>query len=138
MPTELADSDPVAFGAALEQTLGGRPSDEWSELLTDADVPVATVRHVEELFFDDHVLAEGLIADYDHPEVGRYRALGVPIRMSGTPMRPAAASPSFAADTARVLADVGYSTDDIDQLADCGAVVTARTPIVSAVHPRST
>lgn len=138
MRTDLADSDPAAFGAALEEALLARTSDEWSGLLTDADVPVAAVRHVEEVLFDEHVLAEGLIADYDHPEVGRYRALGVPIRMSGTPMRPSAPSPAFAADTARVLSEVGYSSDDIDQLADCGAVVTARTAVGATAHPRST
>lgn len=138
MSTDLADSDPAAFGAALEQALRERTSDEWSKLLTDAEVPVATVRHVDEILFDDHVLTEGLVADYDHPEVGRYRALGVPIRMSGTPMRPSGASPSFAAHTARVLSEVGYSNDDIDQLADSGAVVTAATAVGSSVHPRST
>lgn len=136
--TDLAECDPGAFGAALEKTFRGRPSDEWSQILTAAEVPVATVRHVEELLFDEHALAEGLVADYDHPNVGRYRALGVPIRMSGTPMQPAIASPTFAADTARILAEVGYSGDDIDDLVDGGVVVTAQTPISAAAHQRST
>lgn len=138
MSSDVADSDPQSFGSALEEALRERTSEEWSKLLTDADVPVATVRHVDEILFDEHVLAEGLVADYDHPEVGRYRALGVPIRMSGTPMRASGPSPSFAANTARVLSEVGYSSDDIDQLVDSGAVVTARAPVGSPVHPRST
>jgi crotonobetainyl-CoA:carnitine CoA-transferase CaiB-like acyl-CoA transferase len=135
---DLADSDPEAFGAALEQALRERTSDEWSKLLADADVPVATVRHIDEILFDDHVLAEGLVADYDHPEVGRYRALGIPIRMSGTPMESSGPSPTFAADTVRVLSEIGYGSDDIDQLASSGVVVASPARSGSTTKRRST
>lgn len=119
----LMTTDMAAFARRLAETLATRPSAEWVELLRARDVPVAVVRHVEEMFFDPHVAAEGLMADYDHETVGRYRALGAPLRMSGTPFASAGASPPFARHTAPILTELGFSGPQIDALRDARAVV---------------
>ena len=123
---ELANTEPEGFGRRLETMLRRRSSDEWVSLLLAADVPVAKVRHIDEMLFDAHALEEGLIADYDHPVVGRYRGLGVPIRMSGTPMRADLPSPTFATDTVAVLAELGMEPTAIDSLLTDGAVIDGR------------
>ncbi len=119
---ELGEDDPLEFGRKLQEALRARTSGEWTASLVAADVPVAEVRHIDELLFDEHAEAEGLVADYEHPVVGRYRALGVPIRMSATPMRAGRASPSFAADTTDVLTELGFGADAIAKLRSEGAV----------------
>lgn len=121
---ELLETDPQAFADQLAAALVERTTSEWVDALRAVDVPVAAVRHVEEMFFDEHLEAEGMVADYEHPVVGRYRGLGVPFRMSATPLsgrgRP---SPSFAEGTDRILAELGFDTADRDALAGSGAVV---------------
>lgn len=134
---QASQDDPEAFGRSLESALAARGAAEWAELLAAADVPVAPVNHVEEMFFDEHVLAEGLLADYEHPEIGTYRALGVPVRMSGTPWEPSDASPSFAAHTDDVLTEAGLDPREIDDLVESGAVLAPGRP-VSHANPRST
>lgn len=123
---ELAETDLEEFGQRLESALRERASDEWAELLLSADVPVAKVRHIDELLFDAHAQDEGLIAEYDHPVVGRYRGLGVPIRMGATPLRARRPSPAFAAHTVDILAEVGFDDDVIESLCADGAVIDGR------------
>jgi len=126
------------LGKLLETELPTRPVAEWERLMREADVPVARVRHVEELLFDPHAEAEGLVADFEHPEVGTYRGLGVPIRFSGTPMVARRPSPAFAAHTAGVLSDCGLDPEVVDELCRSGAVLD-RGPHLADTHaPGST
>lgn len=109
--------------ARLDAALAGQPTAHWVTRLRAAGVPVAEVRHVEELLFDEHVMAEGLIVDVDHGAVGRYRTFGAPIRLSATPFEASAPSPAFARHTRAVLRELGFSDAEITELAAAGAVV---------------
>lgn len=126
----LADTDPDEFGSRLAHVMVTRTSAEWVELLRSQDVPVAEVRHLEEMFFDPHLEAEGLVADYEHETVGRYRGIGAPIRMSGTPLAARAASPSFARHTTAILSELGFPPEEVTALLDAGALVAG-----SPAHP---
>jgi len=137
MDPEMAAADPDRFGEQLEIALRDRGSDEWVALLLAAEVPVAKVRHVEELLFDEHAEQEGLIADIDHPVVGRYRGLGTPIRMSATPMLADRPPPAFAADTVDVLTRAGLSTSDVQSLVTDGAVIDGSPSSTPNESPRS-
>lgn len=120
------DDDPGRAGelrAALDAALVARPTSHWLEVLGAADVPVAEVRHVEELLFDEHVAAEGLVVDVEHELVGRYRALGAPIRLSGTPFVADRPSPTFARHTREVLSELGFSSAEVEALLASGSAV---------------
>lgn len=134
----LAQSDPDRFGGLLAQLLRERPSAHWVDLLRTGDVPVAAVRHVEEVMFDPHVEAEELMVDYHHPVVGRYRALAAPLRMSATPLDRREPSPSFAANTSLVLQELGFQEDDVVALHAAGAVVTGLRPAGAPDQPATT
>ncbi len=122
LPPELARDSPEELGRRLEEALARRTSQQWVEVLEPAEVPVATVRHIDELLFDSHAEEEGLIADHDHPTAGTYRGLGTPVRMSGTPWRAQRPAPQFAADTAVVLSELGFDDESIATLCAQGAV----------------
>ncbi|GAB3679804.1 CaiB/BaiF CoA transferase family protein [Salinisphaera aquimarina] len=125
----IADADPMEFGAQLKTLLVERSSADWVALMRENEVPVAEVRHVDELFFDPHVEAEGILTDYEHETAGRYRALATPIRMSATPFNLArAASPCFAAHTRPILSELGFDAAALEQLCEAGAVVAADRP----------
>jgi len=126
---ELFDVDPAEFGAQLVEVIADRSTDTWVQDLRAADVPVAAVRHIEELIFDPHVAAVGLMADYEHPVVGRYRGFGVPFRMSATPLDGGGrGSPVFASSTDTVLAELGFDASARSALAESGAVVRGVVP----------
>jgi CoA:oxalate CoA-transferase len=129
---DLVRTDAEAFRAQLAALVATRTSAEWVADLRAQDVPVAEVRHIDEMLFDPHVEAEGLVADYEHEVVGRYRGLGAPLQMSATPFAARAASPPFAGHTTELLAELGFDDAGVDALIACGAVVTRSIPTAPA------
>ena len=60
--------------------------------------------------------------DVDHPTLGPLRTLGTPIKMSATPLDPKRRGPMLGEHTDEVLAEAGFSNDEIEQLRSSGAV----------------
>jgi crotonobetainyl-CoA:carnitine CoA-transferase CaiB-like acyl-CoA transferase len=116
---------PDELTARIDEVVGSEPSAVWLARLRPVDVPVAEVRNVEELIFDEHVAAEGLMVDVEHPVVGRYRTLGALIGLSDTPLQPDRPSPSFAAHSRAILDELGYTADAVDELVRQGVVAVA-------------
>ena len=97
--------------AALQQ----RSALEW-EAWFGEDVPCAAARTVEDMFDDPQVLAEDMIATFEHPKVGRYRGLKRSIRFGRTPGPEPFAAPVFGQDSREVLRDNGYPDEEIEAL----------------------
>jgi crotonobetainyl-CoA:carnitine CoA-transferase CaiB-like acyl-CoA transferase len=63
-----------------------------------------------------------MTVDVEHPTLGALRTLGTPIKMSATPLNPRRRGPMLGEHTDDVLAEAGYSSDEIEQLRYAGAV----------------
>ncbi|MGF6542000.1 CaiB/BaiF CoA transferase family protein [Paraburkholderia youngii] len=98
-----------------------RTTAEWQVLLDEADIPHQTVRSIDELMDDPHLLATGFIAEETHPTEGRIRTLGTPTSWSATPTGGAAPAPRLGEHSASVLREAGYTDDEIQHLAALGA-----------------
>lgn len=120
-PTKAADLAGITAG--LDAAVGARPTAHWITELQRGGIPVAEVRHVDEMLFDEHAFAEGLIVEGEHPVIGPYRAFGPAVRLSGTPLEASAPSPRFACHTLPVLRELGYDDAQIAVLASDRAVV---------------
>jgi crotonobetainyl-CoA:carnitine CoA-transferase CaiB-like acyl-CoA transferase len=105
----------------LRECLARRSAAEWAVLFGDC-VPNAPVRPIEDMFDHPQVLAQGLVATYEHPVVGRYRAFAKPLALSRTPGSPSCAAPTFGQHTGEVLKESGFSEHEIAALEDRGAV----------------
>jgi formyl-CoA transferase len=90
--------------------------------LREANVPVGPINRLDEVFADPVVRHLGLVAEVDHPTAGRVRAPGIPVRMSGTAPSVRSAPPLLGEHTDAVLADLGYTTDEIAALRRDGAI----------------
>lgn len=76
----------------LEAMFRTRTVADWLERLRAAEVPAAPVNNLDQAFAEPPVAEREMIVEYDHPEVGRVRLPGNPIKMSdatGTPSQPA-------------------------------------------------
>lgn len=99
-----------------------RSTSEWLALLEQADIPCMPMHDLDSLISDPHLVATGFLREVDHPSEGRLRQIGVPVRLSGTPVaseqRPA---PRLGEHSAEVLQEIGYDAERIQRMAAAGA-----------------
>lgn len=103
----------------------------WIERLRGV-VPVGPVRSMEEALDPDELRQRDMLAEYEHPVLGRVRSVANPIRVHG--FRPTYRSSSpLGADTTDLLIELGYDEDQRKRLAEAGAFGPAgRGPLRSA------
>ncbi len=101
-----------------------RTTAEWVALLDGVDVLCGPLLTYPELVAEEHVEEVGSIVTVEHPAVGEVRAPGFPGRLSGTPCDPTGPPPPVPGEhTGEVLAEKGFSGDEIGELLDAGVVV---------------
>ena len=69
---------------ALHAALRERSAMEW-EAIFGEEVPCSAARSVEDMFDFPQVMAEDMIARFEHPVVGRYRGFTRPVKFGRTP-----------------------------------------------------
>jgi crotonobetainyl-CoA:carnitine CoA-transferase CaiB-like acyl-CoA transferase len=106
----------------IEQALSAKSAIEWTDLLTEAGVPVGPILTVPETMTHPQILARDMVVDLPHTTEGRIRTLGSPLKLSGTPPTLRHASPTHGEDTADVLAAMGLSDQEIARLRQEGAI----------------
>jgi len=106
----------------LERRIAQLSKAEVVRRLREANVPVGPINALDEVFADPVIRHLGLIAEVDHPTAGRVRAPGIPVRLSGTPASVRRHPPLLGEHTDEVLAELGYTTQEIAGLRRGGAI----------------
>jgi len=107
----------------LEDILATRTVDEWMKDLRAHEVPAAPVNNMDRAFAEPPVAERDMIVEYDHPEAGRVRLPGNPIKMSGMEGTISKPAPLLGEHTDAVLDRLlGLSTGEIEALRKAGAV----------------
>jgi crotonobetainyl-CoA:carnitine CoA-transferase CaiB-like acyl-CoA transferase len=99
----------------IREALRSRTALEWENLFGER-VPCGAVRPIEDMFDHPQVLAEGLVATFEHKTVGRYRGMARPLVFSKSPGPEPFAAPCLGQHTEDVLARFGYSAEELEQL----------------------
>ena len=86
-----------------------------------AGLPAGPVTHVDQALAAEHTAHREMVT-----ELGWFRGLGTPIKMSRTPGGTRREPPRFGQDTEAVLAQHGFSADEITALRDGGVVMEKR------------
>ncbi|MFN0160968.1 MAG: CaiB/BaiF CoA transferase family protein [Burkholderiales bacterium] len=104
-----------AYGE-LASIIATRTTAEWVRDLEPLGVPVATVRRKEDLLEDEQLKASGFWHIVVHPTEGRIRMTDPPIRFEGSPSSIRRLAPRLGEHSAEVLAEAGYTKDEIEEL----------------------
>ncbi|MGC1811314.1 MAG: CoA transferase [Candidatus Binataceae bacterium] len=101
-----------------------RTRDEWMRALkAGGDFIYTVVNSVSDLPEDPQVKANGYVVDYEHPELGATRLLGMPVKLSETPGDPRGHAPELGEHTESIMTDMlGYTWDDIARLRDANVI----------------
>lgn len=117
----------LAVRDELDERLAGwtarRSRDEAAKVLQAAGVSAMPVMGPEDHHADAHLASREFIVTLEHPEVGRERHVGNPVRMSRLAQRTAGSAPCLGADTEEVLGRLlGLEAGDLDRLTGAGVL----------------
>src|SRR2546425_403222 len=88
----------------------------WLAKCEAAGIPAGPIYTVPEAHADPHARARGMVQELEHPQIGRVKTLGNPVKMSSTPPRLRTAAPMLGADTDAILLAAGYDGAEIATL----------------------
>ncbi len=111
------------LAALIEEITGTAPVAAWLERLDAAGIPCGPILNYEQALSTPQAIAREMVAEVDHPILGRLKTVGTPIKMSETPLNPGRRAPMLGEHTDEVLANAGYSGDEIEQLRYAGAAL---------------
>ena len=114
-----------ALTAVLADAFMADLATNWRRALGAAGVPAEISVDTwdgETILFDDELVRLGLVAEYDHPLLGRVRQFGNLISFSDTPGVQERATPMLGEHTREILTELGYDDDAIDDYRARGVV----------------
>ncbi len=109
------------------EILAGGHSEDWLDRLDAADVPCAPVLRRREVMDNVQVINNALIELMEQPAMGVVRQPRPAARFDRTPARIGGPAPRIGEHTDAILAEAGYSGEEIETMKSAGAVTAAKT-----------
>ncbi|MDW3688570.1 CoA transferase [Cupriavidus sp. CV2] len=105
----------------IEGEFARKPADEWVDALLAAGVPAGPIYTYDEALVSEQAVAREMVLEIDHPVEGRVKALGFPVKLSGTPQQVRYPAPLLGQHTQEVLGEFGLDDMAIEALRERGA-----------------
>ena len=109
------------FGDEIQQVIGTKTATEWLSELTGHDLPVNLVATVEETAVDEQVRINAMAAE-PGDGFGSPWMINHPVKVSGAPQVEPHRPPALSEHRREILAELGYSSTEIDALAEQGVI----------------
>lgn len=108
--------------AELSERFGGETTDHWMRRLERADFLASPVLSLDEAIEHPQVRHDEMIVGFPTGPATTQRHVGVPIKLTGTPGSIRRGAPAVGEHTEGILAEYGYSTEEIGALAASGII----------------
>ena len=107
--------------ARIEQWTMSKDKFEAMDILNQLDIPCGPILSMKEIANEPSLRASGTVVEVDHPQRGKYLSVGNPIKLSDSPTD-VTRSPLLGEHTDEVLAQLGFSVEQVASLRTQGAV----------------
>ena len=107
----------------LSEVIRTRSTDEWLAVFAEADLPAARMYGIDDILVDEHVKSTGFVREVEHPTQGKLFATAIPTEWSESSPEERYHAPDLGENTREVLAEFGYSEEEIARLVAGGAAV---------------
>ena len=121
-PESVTPADIQWLAEELQTTFRTRTTDEWCAAFDGIDVRYAPVRDYHQVVADPGAWENGYFAEAQDADGNVRRIVGVPIRMSETPLEPGAEAPELGEHSAEILREAGYADEEIAAFREAGVV----------------
>ncbi|MCX7319496.1 MAG: CoA transferase, partial [Hyphomicrobiales bacterium] len=111
-----------ALNAEMSRRTLTRTTEQWVDDLNAAGVPCGPIYAVDQMFDDAQVKHLGIAQDVPNDQNRDIRLVGQPFTLSRTPSKMAARPPEVGEQTEDVLAEFGFSADEIKSLREAKVV----------------
>ncbi len=98
------------------ECLTARRSEDWLELLQEAEIPSGPVNRLAELRHDPHLEALGFFRPFEHPSEGPMEIPDTAFRLDRRPLPVRAHAPRLGEHGREILAEAGYSEPEIEEI----------------------
>jgi crotonobetainyl-CoA:carnitine CoA-transferase CaiB-like acyl-CoA transferase len=112
--------------ARFRAEFGKRTTREVLDALEAVDILCARVNAIDEALAEPQAEHNQMIVEMHHPELGAIKTVGIPVKLEGTPGSVRRAPPRLGEHTREVLAEIGFTAEEID--AAVGVRAAGRTP----------
>ncbi|MDP2728144.1 MAG: CoA transferase, partial [Dehalococcoidia bacterium] len=107
----------------LDQIFATKTRDDWVKVLRNYQFAYAPISTIPEMVSDPQVLANDYIVEMDHPDLGRIKAVGLPITLSHSQGMVKNPAPQLGQHTEEVLLDWGgYTWEEISSFREEGVI----------------
>ena len=114
-PRFLENRDRVGNRPMLAEVLApvfkARTVEHWVQSFLDAGVPAGPINDFGAALESDHAQARNMVQEIDHPLEGKIKALGFPVKLSGTPQQVRLHPPLLGEHTDSILEELGMNGD---------------------------
>lgn len=107
-------------------TLRTRTTEAWMRVFEEHDIWYAPVNDYEQVERDPQVEHNQMIMSFEHEEAGPVRLLAHPVRYDGAAPPLRRHPPRHGQHTREVLAELGYTPNEIDDYVERGIALTSR------------
>ena len=104
------------LAALIENTTAHKPRNHWLAMLEANEIPCGPINDYVQVFADPQIVAREMVAETDHPVLGRIRTLGSAIKLSRTPPDVGRRAPLLGEHTEEILKEFGFSASEIRSL----------------------
>jgi crotonobetainyl-CoA:carnitine CoA-transferase CaiB-like acyl-CoA transferase len=112
-----------ALVKSLTERFLRKTSVEWLAALDAAGVPAGPVLSIAEMLEHPQVRSRDMLVETQHPKAGSTKAIGCPIKLSGTPTGVRRPAPLYGQHTREVLVEFGFTGEEVRDLISAGAAI---------------